>query len=131
MRFLLDTHFVIEVIDEVRYGLSEPGILEQAQQEGDFVVSAVSLWEAEIKSRIGKLSLRRGIHHWPHLLAVAGIELLPLTAEQILADIGFELENKDPFDRVLLSVAKAEGCRLLTGDQVLLRHPLAWRPFLP
>lgn len=129
MRFLLDTHFVIDLIDDVRYGLSEPGLFERAQEQGDLVVSVISLWEVEIKSRIGKLHLNRGVQSWPQLLAEASVELLAFSGEHVLADIGPEPDHKDPFDRALLSVAAYEGCRLLTEDAVLSRHPLAWRPF--
>ena len=87
MRFLLDTHFVIDLIDDVRYGLSEPGLFERAQEQGDLVVSVISLWEVEFKSRIGKLHLNRGVQSWPQLLAEASVELLAFSGEHVLADI--------------------------------------------
>ena len=129
MRILLDTHYVIELIDEVGEGLPEPGLLDQAQREGGLIVSAVSLWEAEIKSRMGKLPLVRGVQAWPDLLAAASIQLLPVLPQHILAKIEPEPVNKDPFDRLLISTAAAEGCKILTRDRLLRSHPLAWRPF--
>ena len=129
MRLLLDTHYVIEAIDGVQYGLSETSILEEALNDGRAIASAVSLWEAEIKARTGKLPLLHGVRSWPKLLEEANIELLSLSAQHIQADIGPEPENKDPFDRILLGVAAAEHCRLLTNDRYLRKHPLAWRSF--
>ncbi len=129
MRILLDTHYVIELIDDVDRGLSEPGILEQAQREGDLIVSAVSLWEVEIKSRLRKLPLVRGVQAWPELLEAANVQLLPILPQHILAKIGPEPAHKDPFDRLLVSTAAAEGCKFLTKDRLLQSHPLAWRPF--
>ncbi len=129
MRLLLDTHFVIEVVDDSELGLSEPGALEELQGSAEFIVSVVSLWEAEIKTRMGKLRLRFGPHVWPELLDAMGIALIPVETRHVFADIGEDIGHRDPFDRVLLSSAAAEGCRLLTKDKLLLRHPLAWRPF--
>lgn len=129
MRILLDTHYVIELIDDVEMGLSEPGMLDQALGQGDVVVSVVSLWEVEIKSRLGKLPLAQGVNAWPALLAAAGVPLLPVLPQHVLARIGIEPLNKDPFDRVLLGTASAEDCKLLTRDRLLQSHPLAWRHF--
>jgi PIN domain nuclease of toxin-antitoxin system len=131
VKLLLDTHFVIEVVGDSEMGMSEPSLLEELQDSADFVVSVVSLWEAEIKSRMGKLRLQLGPQAWPDLLETMRIDLIPIETRHVFADIGEEIGHRDPFDRVLLSSAAAEGCKLLTRDRLLLRHPLAWRPFLP
>ncbi|MGF1549428.1 MAG: hypothetical protein ACFBQW_02680 [Sphingomonadaceae bacterium] len=36
--------------------------------------------------------------------------------------------TRDPFDRLLLAICQVERLRLLTTDQRLADHPLAWRP---
>lgn len=131
MKLLLDTHYIIELIDDVRHGLPEPGVLEEAQRDNQLFASVVSLWEAEAKYRLGKLPLVSGVRAWPDLLKAVRVGLLSFTAEHVFASIGPEPENRDPFDRALLSTAAAERCRLLTKDRQLLDHPLAWRPFLP
>ena len=130
MRILLDTHFVIELIDDVQNGISEPGLLELAQREGELVASVISLWEAAIKARLGKLPLLHGVDLWPSLLDKVEVVLIPFTKDHVLTKIGHEPASKDPFDRALLSTAAAEGCKLLTRDRLLESHPLAWRPFL-
>ena len=130
MKLLLDTHFVIEAVGDAETGFSAPGMLEDAGKEAEFFVSVVSLWEAEIKSRMGKLRLRYGAHMWPNLLKALEIELLSVQTRHVFADIKQELDHRDPFDRLLLSTAAAEDCKLLTRDRLLQAHPLAWRPFL-
>ncbi len=130
MKLLLDTHYVIEVVGDREEGLGEPGLLDDLQSGNVFVASVVSLWEADIKRRMGKLRLTYGPKAWPPLLASLDIELVVLETKHIFADIGMEPGHKDPFDRALLSTAAAEDCRLLTRDRLLQSHPLAWRPFL-
>jgi PIN domain nuclease of toxin-antitoxin system len=131
MRLLLDTHFVIEAVADLSHGLSEPNTLEMAMQAGEEVfASVVSLWECYIKARTGRLPLRKGIAHWPQMLATMNITLLDLEFNHIITEIGVEPRTKDPFDRLLLSTAVAEGCQLVTKDQALQFHPTAWTPFV-
>ncbi len=131
MKILLDTHFVIKLLDEVRYDLSEPDPLEIALREFEVFASVVNLWEADIKYRVGKLPLRNGVAAWPAMLARAEIDLLPVTEQHVLADIGPEPPHKDPFDRLLLCIAAAEDCQLLTNDRMLQNHPLVWKSTFP
>ena len=128
MKIILDTHYVIRLLDDPQDGFAEPGYLEQAQQDGALVASVVSLWEADIKFRMGKLPLTAGVKIWPKLLQQAEVPLLPITDAHILAEIGPEPAHKDPFDRLLLGIARAENGMLLTDDRALRTHPLAWKP---
>lgn len=124
---LLDTHFVIELIDVRLGGHGEPNphpALENLQQ---VFVSVTSLWEAAIKFRLGKLPLRTSVEEWPQLFVTAEIQLLAIDAKHVLADIGPEIRTNDPFDRLLLGVCAAEGMKLLTVDRELVNHPLVWR----
>lgn len=127
MRLLLDTHYVIELIG-LRIGSGIDGEPHPVLKDlTDVNVSAVSLWEVAIKSRIGKLPLMLAVEHWPQTLASASVPLLSINPEHILADIGPEIDTRDPFDRLLLGVCAAENMRLVTMDQALMGHPLAWR----
>ncbi|MGQ0483749.1 MAG: PIN domain-containing protein [Hyphomicrobiales bacterium] len=126
---LLDTHFVIELIGLRLGGLGEPEPHPALVDLTNVNVSAVSLWEAAIKSRIGKLPLVRTVEKWPDMLGAASVPLLPITAAHILAEIGPEIRTHDPFDRLLLGVCAAENMQLVTMDRDMVKHPLAWRPF--
>ncbi len=130
MKLLLDSHFVLEAVADLAHGLSEPSILEMAMEAGEVYASVVSLWECAIKARTGRLPLRKGVHHWPAILEMHSIELLALEHRHISQDIGMEPRTKDPFDRLLLSIAVAEECQLVTKDQALQFHPTSWTPFI-
>jgi PIN domain nuclease of toxin-antitoxin system len=129
MTLLLDTHYAIELLQEHAQGMSEPDILGLAQERGTIHVSAASLWEVAIKSRLGKLPSLVGPADWPDMLEALEVPLLHISPSHILVDVSPEPSHKDPFDRLLLGVCAAEGLQLVTRDRALASHPLAWRPF--
>ena len=131
MSILLDTQMVIELIDRNVDGFAEVDLFENAVGKDKFFVSQVSIWEVAIKSRIGKLRLSIPLIAWSAAIADAGGQMLNITEDHILADIGPEVGTRDPFDRLLVSTAAAENCKLLTRDLRLLSHPIAWKSISP
>lgn len=118
---LLDTNAVIRVFTR------EPSLGARAREaiEADRAhFSAMSVTEIVIKQMLGRLP------GWPNLpdwLVRSGLRELPLTARHAEAIEAFPtLTRHDPFDRMLLSQAKAEGMRLLTSDRILLGLGLDW-----
>ena len=119
MKLLLDTHCLLWTLESVDKR-QELGVLAQAYiQKAQIVyVSSISLTEVRIKQMIGKLKV--------------GPRLTALITESgyIPLDYGFkagdaltefpELLRHDPFDRMLLAQAKAEGLFLMTADRTLL-----------
>lgn len=107
-----------------------PGALSQvvAAPDASLYVSVASLWEIAIKSRTGKLKLKPALPTLPSLLVNLGIELLTIEETHVLHSLDPEPETKDPFDRLLLAQCHVEAMRLVTRDQKLSQHPLAWRP---
>lgn len=118
MRLLLDTHvYVWYLADSPK--LSKRARAEIAQAE-DVFVSAATIWEAAIKSAIGKLRVA------PDGL-VAGIEAsgfkeLPISVRHSAAAAALPPHHRDPFDRMLIAQAMHEPMRLLTTDAQLRRY---------
>lgn len=56
------------------------------------------------------------------MLVVNGYAELPITAEHALKVNSLPLLHKDPFDRLLLAQARAEGMLLLTGDASVVQY---------
>lgn len=129
MAVLLDTHILLSNL-----GLSDIvlplSIRELLNQKTRVCVSVATLWEFAIKHRLGKIGLSISLNEMPNVLGRMDIQLLPVEAAHVLADIGPEPGNKDPFDRLLLGVCAAENLKLVTIDRVLTNHPLAWREAL-
>ena len=118
MRLLLDTHiFLWVVMESPRLKAPARQTIESAEQ---VFVSAASIWEAAIKSRLGKMEAD------PEALAEAiassGFTELPVTAAHAAGVASLPLHHADPFDRLLLAQALAEPLRLLTADDVVAQY---------
>ena len=66
--------------------------------------------------RIGLVCRRRQ-------LLDAGYEEIPVTSLHALELAGLPLIHRDPFDRLLIAQAMAEGMRLLTADRQVAFYP--------
>ena len=81
-------------------------------------VSVVSIWEVDLKHRLGKLPIAPA--SFRDEMRSAGAAVLSITDEHILTGIKAAESHRDPFDRLLLSVAEAENLVLLTADTALI-----------
>ena len=81
-------------------------------------VSVVSLWEVDIKHELRKLPVSAELFR--EKMAMSGATVLPLTEEHVLATLILPRVHNDPFDRLLLKVARHEGLIFLTADQPLV-----------
>jgi PIN domain nuclease of toxin-antitoxin system len=82
------------------------------------VVSVASIWEVAIKNRLGKLPVPA--RRFRDEMRSAGADILPVSDEHALATADLPLPHRDPFDRLLLSVADTERLTLLTADRILI-----------
>jgi PIN domain nuclease of toxin-antitoxin system len=85
--------------------------------------SAASLWEVAIKRGLG----RRDFSPDPPLLRREllghGYEELAVSGDHAVGVVGLPPIHKDPFDRVLIAQAIAEGIVLLTVDDLVAQYP--------
>ena len=83
-------------------------------------VSAASIWEIAIKSRLGK------IEGDPLAMADAiersGFSELAVSARHAATVARLPLHHADPFDRLLVAQAISEPLILLTADSMLTRY---------
>jgi PIN domain nuclease of toxin-antitoxin system len=115
MRLLLDTHSFLWTISEpARLPPKARRAVEDSSNQA--FVSAIALWEITIKVRIGKLDLGSD-SDLINAATNAGIELLPLTAEEAATygDLKESLHN-DPFDRMLIWQAIQRNLVMISGD---------------
>lgn len=111
---LLDTHVALWLLGAPdRFGAKTRALLTA----DPLWVSAASLWEVAIKSRLGRLTLDGDI---AQALADSGVRELPVTWRHITAYGEVDLPHRDPFDAILVSQAREEGFRFLTVDRAIL-----------
>ena len=118
MRLLLGTHIYLWAVA----GSSQlkPAARRLIESADEVYVSAASIWEVAIKSRLGKLDA--DAHELAAAIEPSGFIELPVRASHV-AGVGIlELHHNDPFDRLLLSQALAEPLRLVTADAVLAKY---------
>ena len=125
---LLDTQIMLVALGQSTIVLPSAMKSFLTQHDGMYV-SVATLWELAIKYRLGKIGLSVQLLDVSELLEDLNIGILPIQTAHVLADIGPQPRTKDPFDRLLLGVCAVENKRLVTIDEKLVDHPLAWRPF--
>jgi PIN domain nuclease of toxin-antitoxin system len=86
-------------------------------------VSIASLWEIALKNQAGKLELGMPLDQFlDGIFEQSAWRVLPVAGAHILALCGLPMLRKDPFDRLLVAQAKAEGLTLLTTDPALAQY---------
>ncbi len=115
MRLLLDTSALLLALSEperlsseARAAIEDPG--------STVLVSAATVWEIAIKRTLGKLEAPDSV---VGATRDAGFETLDITPEHAERAGGLPPHHRDPFDRMLVAQALAEGCTLLTRDDAL------------
>jgi PIN domain nuclease of toxin-antitoxin system len=84
-------------------------ILNPAHQKS---LSMASLWEIAIKTNLGKLEFT--IPLWEAV--PSEIALLPIQITHLVEVQRLPLHHRDPFDRLLIAQALAEGLTIMTAD---------------
>ncbi|MPY91504.1 MAG: PIN domain-containing protein [Acidimicrobiia bacterium] len=118
---LLDTHaFVWWVADDDRLSMTAR---EAIATEQTVEVSAASLWELAIKAALGKIRLASPAGTWFARHAAANrFDVLGLELGHLAAVEHVPKHHRDPFDRVLVAQARAEGLTLVTADPWVAKY---------
>jgi PIN domain nuclease of toxin-antitoxin system len=116
MTLLLDTHTLLWFLT------NDPSLSVRARSAiedpaNGAHISAASLWEVAIKTALGKLKLPAPYADiFPRQLETNGFGLLPIAPAHCAVLLTLPFHHRDPFDRLLLAQAKAEGMTLVTDD---------------
>jgi PIN domain nuclease of toxin-antitoxin system len=117
-RLLLDTHALIWWLN----GDEQMGLItreEISNPENDIYVSAATTWEMSIKRQLGKLEAPDDIE-----LKVEQAGLLKLSISLFHGEQAglLPLHHRDPFDRVIIAQAQAEGLVIVTKDKYFPKY---------
>jgi PIN domain nuclease of toxin-antitoxin system len=124
VRLLLDTHiFLWFLAGSDRLGDASRRLL--ADPDNEVLLSIASLWEIAIKVNLGKLTLDRPFEELiPEQLELAEIDRLPIRMEHLAALLKLPMHHRDPFDRLIISQALAEGLSVLSEDPEFRKYPI-------
>lgn len=90
--------------------------------EHDLLYSAASIWEVAIKTALGRADFRVDPNVLRRALDDNGYMQLPVSAEHAANVASLPDIHKDPFDRILIAQAAAEGIPLLTNDRAVAAY---------
>lgn len=116
MNLLLDTHALLwwQTNDERLSNRTRALIADETNQ---VFVSAASAWEIATKQRLGKLDEVPGAaSRFAELVAADGFAHLPITRVHSLRAGGYQIDHRDPFDRILAAQSELEDLLLVTRD---------------
>lgn len=115
---LLDTHVLLWwLADDARLGPRTRDLI--ADERNVVYVSAASSWEASIKKAMGKLSCPNNLDA---IVQDEGFEQLPISFFHGETAGALPALHRDPFDRMLVAQAQAEGLEIVTADDQLRRY---------
>jgi PIN domain nuclease of toxin-antitoxin system len=120
LRLLLDTHTLIwwahdrPIAPEAGSAIRSP--------ESLVLVSAASIWEAEIKVQVGKLELEVDLAAGS---TRHGFEPLPVMFDHAVAAGRLPPHHSDPFDRMLVAQAQLEGLTIVSRDPFFDNYAVA------
>ena len=112
MRLLLDSHTLLWALSEVpRLGVLAREAI--ASPDNEVFVSAVSIWELAVKREKGTLLAPNDLATIVEQTRFTPLPLSLFHAEQAAS---LPMHHRDPFDRMLVAQAKAEGLTIVTQD---------------
>ncbi|WP_343676935.1 type II toxin-antitoxin system VapC family toxin [Paraburkholderia heleia] len=124
MKLLLDTHLLVwAAADDPALPAEARAVIEDT--ENILYFSVASLWEIVIKSALGRDDFQVDARVLRRNLLDAGYEELPIEAQHAFEVVALPPLHKDPFDRLLVGQAMAEGILLLTHDEQIRRYDFA------
>lgn len=122
MKVLLDTHIFLWAMG-VNKNLPKQTIELLGNKATEKYLSAVSSWEIVIKYAKGSLVLPEPpVAFVQSSILAAGINQLPITVNDTLLVGELPFHHKDPFDRLLITQAKAHNLHILTDDGIFDKY---------
>ena len=123
-RALLDTHALLRFItDDARLGARARAVIESPGAR--VWVSVASTWEIATKHSIGKLPLAAPFDEtFPAQLNANAFEVLGVDLAHLSRLVALPFHHRDPFDRLIVAQAQAEGLPVLTRDRHIAQYDL-------
>lgn len=119
MSLLLDTHTFLRLVDEPR---RVPGPAREMVSDPAVALflSTASIWELSIKVGLGKIALPLPLAEYVSTRLVRTLtDELPITTAHAVAVADLPRHHGDPFDRMLVAQARAEGLTIVSADPAL------------
>ena len=119
MKLLIDTHLLLWAAADM---LPQEAVPYFADKENVLLFSSASIWEIVIKKGLNRpdFQVDTAALYWG--LIDNGYTELAITSRHALLVADLPALHKDPFDRILIAQAKAEGAMLLSSDETVSHY---------
>lgn len=122
MKLLLDTHAFMWW-NSTPIKISATALRHLEEPENEVFISLASLWEIQIKTQLGKLTLKTELIDLVRQQQVEnGISLLSISLPHILEIDKLPYHHKDPFDRLIIAQSRVELASIVTCDNTFKRY---------
>ncbi len=115
--YLLDSHILLWIDGEPQRLAGT--LLQHLFHNSSVFVSVGTAWELAIKLASNKLDLRTPVSK---MTAAYGFTELQITFQHVELAAALPFHHRDPFDRLLVAQALAEGLVLVTSDKKLMQY---------
>ena len=123
MKYLLDTHVIIWYFEDSQ--LLPKKIAELIDEpKNNVYISSASLWEIAIKMNLGKLNLTTPLNQLLDIIKNRDFKILQIEDEYLMKLLDLPSIHKDPFDRLIVSTALAEGLMVVTIDENIQKYDI-------
>ena len=119
MKYLLDTHAFLWWVGD------DPSLSEKARtiiSDGgnEIYLSAVSVWEIAIKSRLGRLEMAEGLEAFmDRHIRENSFQPLPITLTHSAKVQSLSNHHRDPFDQMLVAQSMVEEMPVISVDRMI------------
>jgi PIN domain nuclease of toxin-antitoxin system len=121
VKVLVDTHaFLWFVAGDARLSRRARRAIES--NEDAWCLSAASVWELAIKSSLGRLSLPAPAREYIADKVQRGLRVLAIEWSHAAAVERLPFHHRDPFDRLIVAQAQADGLTIVTRDSVFRKY---------
>ena len=121
MKLLVDTHaFLWFMVGDARLSATARRALED--DDGEWWLSAASVWELSIKSSLKRLVLPAPAAEYVAEKVHAGLRILSVEWAHAAAVERLPFHHRDPFDRLLVAQAQAERLAVVTDDAMFRQY---------
>ena len=121
MKLLLDTHTVLWFFSDVEK-LSATAYKAIMSPENENHISIASAWEIAIKISLNKLRFEGGTPNFLATVEENGFKILSIKDEYVKLVEKLPFFHRDPFDRMLIVSAIAEGMCLVSADPMIQKY---------
>src|SRR5699024_9083924 len=122
MIFLLDTHLLLwAAYDPDSLSPEARSIIDDYSHT--LVFSAASIWVVAIKSSLARNDFNVDVRVFRRALLEAKYHELPITGAHTAEVADLPAYHKDPFDRLLVALARSDAFTLSTSDRMTSMYP--------